>query len=664
MQGSFADEPSEWAEEEIFELKEEYFLEPWVFKDYGGNISREDFVYLAVSLYERLHEAIEVSPEISFSDTDNVYALKAATIGITSGLGGGRFGPEDLLTREQMAVFLVRTLELSQKNLVNDQGLTFEDDHLFSSWAREAIYKAKSNNLVSGVGDNRFDSKGYASKEASLVIVYRILSNFDDTNHLSQEEIEALNMQVSDTVFTDYLKNIDYSNPHIFLGHGKQSLITDVTYDFVKDINNKRDFSTLSEIYKTMTEKLYKPTPSENKDFIGMTYTNEDFINEEFLYGCTTFALVYSNMARAKGIPTVLVEGLNIDFINRFTNDLGGGMNGHFFVEVLIKGEWYLVDTTAGRLYLDYDKASKYLPGDNYLWAKGIDKWEFGKNEYGQEIPSPAKMRSVFIAEDIKEFKPPSYDYIDLNTMTHYEAQKTDTVSYISSGMTFVGKEAMSQSFYKVIGNQLGTYRFKSPSDLVVNDEVLNAIYIVIAYKQINDLDGPILDMYPEALLVEENRPVYIVKHGRRVGFFKAETDRDLDNLLSSVSRDFFIDKQYKDNGLIERASSLDMDIFQSVDIGDEILGKESYAFDSGGPCERFWSIVGLSRLKKGMIFTNLDEYLLIDSDIKTYLVSGEVNYEDLPEALRSIVDRDDYLSFENILKVKFEDIDIFFIKE
>lgn len=47
------------------------------FSGYQSAISRQKFIYLAVRLYESLNNLIiEVNPTISFSDTDDLYALK------------------------------------------------------------------------------------------------------------------------------------------------------------------------------------------------------------------------------------------------------------------------------------------------------------------------------------------------------------------------------------------------------------------------------------------------------------------------------------------------------------------------------------------------------------------------------------------------------------
>ena len=60
---------------------------------------------------------------------------------ITSGIGGGKFGPNILLTREQMATMMVKVLELSNITM-KPTSIPFIDDAQISAYAKVAIYKA------------------------------------------------------------------------------------------------------------------------------------------------------------------------------------------------------------------------------------------------------------------------------------------------------------------------------------------------------------------------------------------------------------------------------------------------------------------------------------------------------------------------------------------
>lgn len=171
------DEPSTWATDAISEMKGYKEFRSEAFKEYKEGISRLDFIYLAVRTYELIDgKEIVVDPSISFDDTNDVYALKGATVGITSGVGNGKFGTGGL-DREQLATFMVRIYQLLELDLNEASTEKFDDDEAISSWAKNSIYLARDNNILSGVGSNKVEPRGLASIEMAIVISNRILKN-------------------------------------------------------------------------------------------------------------------------------------------------------------------------------------------------------------------------------------------------------------------------------------------------------------------------------------------------------------------------------------------------------------------------------------------------------------------------------------------------------
>lgn len=172
----FANNPSEWAEEPINELKETGLFDNDRFNDYKENISREEFIYWAVTLFEIFqNKEIEIDSSISFSDTSDEYALKAATVGITSGTGGGKFSPHQLMDRQTMVTFFVKLMNLGHMNLLEASKEKFSDDNAIDEWAKPFVYQSLSNNIVSGIGNNKFDAKALASKEVCITLTKKVL---------------------------------------------------------------------------------------------------------------------------------------------------------------------------------------------------------------------------------------------------------------------------------------------------------------------------------------------------------------------------------------------------------------------------------------------------------------------------------------------------------
>lgn len=220
---SFAtiDQPSIWAEDFIEELRAYGEIRSDAFEGYQDDITRAEFIYLTVKMIEIVNnETIEVDSSISFTDTNDIYALKGASIGITSGIGDGKFGPDMLLTREQMATLLLNTLDLIDMNTITNPNYKFVDDSQFSSWAKDAIYLVKANDIMSGVGNDKFNATGKTSKEAALVVVTKLIrKNFNklDSTFINNMNKTSLNVEVkvNDTIEVIMEKIIVSKKPSI-----------------------------------------------------------------------------------------------------------------------------------------------------------------------------------------------------------------------------------------------------------------------------------------------------------------------------------------------------------------------------------------------------------------------------------------------------------------
>ena len=90
---------------------------------------------------------------------------------IVGGYGDGRFGPEDNITREQLAVMLWR---YSRSPAATSQELDFNDTDEISSYALDAIRWAVENGILHGFGDGRLGPKGLATRAQ----VAQMLKNF------------------------------------------------------------------------------------------------------------------------------------------------------------------------------------------------------------------------------------------------------------------------------------------------------------------------------------------------------------------------------------------------------------------------------------------------------------------------------------------------------
>ena len=192
---------SDWAKAEL-EKAEEMGLIPEILDgaDLTADITRAEFAAVAVKAYEALENGAAI-PAVNnpFTDTTDVEVLKAYNIGAVNGTSATTFDPNALLNREQAAAMLTRVFKKvslagwtlatdSQFTLSYEKPALFADDADISDWAKDSVYFMVANNIINGVGNNKFapknvtsadEANGYANatREQALIIAVRMVEN-------------------------------------------------------------------------------------------------------------------------------------------------------------------------------------------------------------------------------------------------------------------------------------------------------------------------------------------------------------------------------------------------------------------------------------------------------------------------------------------------------
>ncbi len=100
----------------------------------------------------------------------------AAENDIVSGYADGNFGPNDVVTREQMAVMIdnfakSNGIELEQVKAYE----SFTDESGISSWASDSVKKMQTAAIMNGKPNNIFDAKGLATRAEAARIISGLL---------------------------------------------------------------------------------------------------------------------------------------------------------------------------------------------------------------------------------------------------------------------------------------------------------------------------------------------------------------------------------------------------------------------------------------------------------------------------------------------------------
>ena len=154
--GALHIEASDWAVpimEKAYELE---LIPEELFARATENMTRKEFTTLAIQFYQKVTgEKVDISGiHNPFWDTDQPEIVFAYSRGIITGKQEHIFKPDDTLTREQMAIILVRTLEKSNIEITEtEQEIVFKDVEQLEQSVLPYIKKVQTAGIMSGFED-------------------------------------------------------------------------------------------------------------------------------------------------------------------------------------------------------------------------------------------------------------------------------------------------------------------------------------------------------------------------------------------------------------------------------------------------------------------------------------------------------------------------------
>lgn len=114
------------------------------------------------------------------------YIESMAEIGLTQGYDDGTFRPNDVVTRAQLAVMLVRAAGLEeQARLVRSAITPYNDDRAVPSWARGEVALATMKGLITGFPDGTFQPEKPVTRAEGSTVLLRLLDLKGGAFHLT-----------------------------------------------------------------------------------------------------------------------------------------------------------------------------------------------------------------------------------------------------------------------------------------------------------------------------------------------------------------------------------------------------------------------------------------------------------------------------------------------
>ncbi len=220
----FAESPSTWAQAEVDEARNKGLVLPEADDYFRDDITRELFCKLVVNLVEQTTEdPVTITITNPFQDTNNTDIIKAYQLGIVNGMSTTEFGPELLITREQVAAMIMRSArkldQLMNHNYTMIQLVgeaNFADLDSISNWALLNIREANALGIMKGVGGNRINPKGNTTIEQSILLILRVYDEYlplkdnnapapmpSGTFEFDVAEGTSVNIQLSDIAYDE-----------------------------------------------------------------------------------------------------------------------------------------------------------------------------------------------------------------------------------------------------------------------------------------------------------------------------------------------------------------------------------------------------------------------------------------------------------------------------
>ncbi len=172
----FTDISGIWAADDIMEMVEFGILSGYEDGSFrpDGAVTRAEFVAMVVHTLEKLGQ-LTVNAGESFADTRSHWAEEyistAVSCGFVAGYDEDTFGPNENITREQMAVIIARAFDLSSAS-----GQTaFSDTATISAWAYESVAAVVESGIMTGMDGNLFAPQEKATRAQAATVIQRIL---------------------------------------------------------------------------------------------------------------------------------------------------------------------------------------------------------------------------------------------------------------------------------------------------------------------------------------------------------------------------------------------------------------------------------------------------------------------------------------------------------
>lgn len=142
----------------------------------NDNITRAEFAKIIVAAFGLNTKAdigfVDVAADSWYYD----YVSIAVGSGIAKGMSDSKFGPEENITRQDMAVMLMNAAKLAKNMAETDGNVSFADEAEISDYAKSAVNILTKAGIINGTGDGRFAPRANATRAQAAKLVHGLLT--------------------------------------------------------------------------------------------------------------------------------------------------------------------------------------------------------------------------------------------------------------------------------------------------------------------------------------------------------------------------------------------------------------------------------------------------------------------------------------------------------
>ncbi|UQZ82467.1 Endo-1,4-beta-xylanase A precursor [Paenibacillus konkukensis] len=140
-------------------------------------ITRAEFVALLVKSLNLPLESMNSFHDVPTAAWYSNYIGGAAASGLVEGKDGNHFDPEATISREEMAVLLVRAYERAGGKQEHDRDFKFADADRFAPWSQASVNRSAQLGLMEGREDGMFCPNDRATRAEAVQVMLRLLNS-------------------------------------------------------------------------------------------------------------------------------------------------------------------------------------------------------------------------------------------------------------------------------------------------------------------------------------------------------------------------------------------------------------------------------------------------------------------------------------------------------